>query len=441
MQRSHKIALDLTNVQATGCAKAAGCARVAYNWALNWWKDAYREWQIHLDGKVAWVDEKGKERLASLQPTEQLARLNFDMIKGQEFPWMYESTKCAPQEAIRDLGKAFSNFFAGRANYPKRHKKGVNDSFRLSPGQYAIQGKKLRIPNVGWVRMREELRFPDVSKTYSVTISKHRGRWFASIACEVTELEFENETRNKPIIGVDLGTDGYALSTSEIIATPRAYRTAEKQLRRAQRSLSRKKKGSANRRKAQVKVNLLHAKVGDTRNDWLHKLTNDLVTNYSVIGIENLNVKGMSARPKPKPDPDKAGNFLPNKAKAKSGLNKSILDAAFGEFRRQLEYKAPRYGAQIIIANRWFPSSKTCNVCGEKTNRLTSLKVRKWECDNCGTSHHRDINAAINLRNYAVSSTVSACGEFSTADLAGSSGGSSNLYEAGTKHQNVREYV
>ena len=118
MQRVHKIALDLTNVQATDCAKAAGCARVAYNWALRWWKDAYHAWKISPEEGTGFDAETGKEIRVSNKPTENLARRHFDMIKGEEFPWMYESTKCAPQEAIRDLGRAFTNFFAGRAALP-----------------------------------------------------------------------------------------------------------------------------------------------------------------------------------------------------------------------------------------------------------------------------------------------------------------------------------
>lgn len=417
MQRVHKIALDLTNVQATGCAKAAGCARVAYNWALRWWKDAYHAWLISPEEGTGFDAVTGKEIRVTNRPSENLARRHFDMIKGEEFPWMYESTKCAPQEAIRDLGRAFSNFFAGRASYPKAHKKGVNDSFRLSPGQYSIKGKLLRIPNIGWVRMQEELRYP-ATKTLSVTITRHRNRWFAAIACELPDPHQVN--RPFAAVGVDLGTGDYATSDGQTIQVPRAYRKAQSKLRRAQKALSRKKKGSQNRIKAKIKVNKIHGRVADIRSNWIHQFTHHLVTNYSVIGIEDLNVKGMSKN---------------------RHLAKSILDAGFYEFRRQLEYKAPTYGAKIIVADRWFPSSKICSQCGEKTNRLTSLAVRSWECENCGASHHRDINAAVNLKNYAVSSTVSACGEFFASDITGSSGTPSSLCEAGTRHQIVLKHI
>jgi len=351
------------------------------------------------------------------------------MCKVEDFPWMAEVTKCAPQEAIRDLGRAFTNFFAGRANYPKRHKRGTNDSFRVSSGFFAVDGDRLRLPHVGWVRMREPLRWPD-AKPLSVTVSKRRGRWFASIACNLPDTQPAPRVVGR-VVGVDAGTRGYATSEGEVIETPRAYVRAQRRLRRAQQSLARKKRGSSNRRKAQAKVARLHGAVADARSNWLHQMTSRLVRDGDVIVVEDLNVKGMTTRPTPKPDPAKPGRFLPNQARAKAGLNKVILDAGFGEFRRQLEYKCPERGATLIVANRWYPSSRTCSACGVKTKHLP-LRVRKWTCEDCGASHHRDINAAINLKRYAASSAVSACEEFPTTDKP--SGTSSQLREAGTEH-------
>jgi len=381
MLRVHKVALDPTNKQASYFAKASGTARFAYNWALAWWRDAYNQWK---------VDPTSCDR-----PNEARARLHMNMEKDGPLAWMYEVTKCAPQEAVRDLGRAFTNFFAGRAGFPKFHKKGINDAFRISSGFFAVKDKVLKVPNLGWVRMRESLRWPN-AKLLSVTISKRRGRWFASISCELPDLA--PKRKSDKAVGVDVGTGEYATSDGDIIQVPRAYRRCEKQLRRAQKALSRKQKGSKNRIKAKDKVARVHGKVADIRANWLHQLTHRLVTDNTIIGIENLNVLGMSKN---------------------RHLAKSILDAGFYEFRRQLEYKAPENGAEIVVADRWFASSKICNECGERTNQLTSLQIRKWTCENCGASHHRDINAAINLKNYAVSSTVSACGEFSASDPPG----------------------
>jgi len=401
MHRVHKVALDLNNVQATYMAKAAGTARFAYNWALAQWKEQY---------------ERSRTDPEAIKPSQLSLRRRLNAVKAEQFGWMLEVTKCAPQEAIIDLGRAFANFFAGRAGFPSFHRKGERDSFRLSPGQFAVQGRRLRIPNLGWVKMREDLRWPD-ARLLSVTISKRRDRWFASVVCDLPDPV--REPRPVAAVGIDVGTGAYVTSDAKITAVPRAYRKAEAQLRRAQQALSRKQRGSKNRARARARVARIHGRTADVRANWLHQLTRDLVDEYSVIGIEDLNVRGMTKNKR---------------------LAKSVLDAGFFEFRRQLEYKAPESGAQVVVADRWFPSSKTCNACGARTKHLP-LQVRSWVCE-CGTSHHRDINAAINLRNNAASSAVSACGEFSAPDPPGLvPGRPSSLDEAGTGHQLVGDHV
>ena len=402
MHRVHKVALDLNDVQATYMAKAAGTARFAYNWALAQWKEQY---------------ERSRTDPGAARPSQLSLRRQLNAVKAEQYPWMREVTKCAPQEAIIDLGRAFVNFFAGRARFPTFHRKGERDSFRLSPGQFDVRGRRLRVPNLGWVKMREDLRWPD-AKLLSVTISSRRGRWFASVVCDLRELP--SSPRPVMAVGIDVGTGSYVASDAEVADVPRAYRKAERRLRRAQQSLSRKKKGSKNRAKARAKVARIHGRTADVRANWLHQLTRDLVDEYSVIGIEDLNVSGMTKNRR---------------------LAKSVLDAGFFEFRRQLEYKAPAAGAQVVVADRWFPSSKTCNVCGARTKHLP-LHVRRWACEDCGASHHRDINAAINLKNNAASSAVSACGEFWASAPPGLvPGESSNLDEAGTGHQLVGDHV
>jgi len=406
-------------------ARAAGTSRFAYNWALGWWQDAYRQWL---------VDPTSCDR-----PNQARARLHLNLAKHEDFPWMSQVTKCAPQEAIRDLGRAFSNFFSGRAKFPRFHKKGGHDSFRVSAGFFNVDGSRLRLPHVGWVRMREQFRWPE-AKPLSVTIRKQRGRWFAAIACVLPDPTAVSGATSR-VVGVDVGTSEYVTSNGEYLAVPRAYQSAQRRLRRAQQSLARKEKGSANWRKAQAKVNRLHGAVADARANWLHHATTRLVGGNDVICIEDLNVKGMTAKPTPKPDSDHPGTFLPNRAGAKGGLNKAILDAGFREFRRQLEYKCPEQGVKLVVADRWFPSSRMCSSCGVKTKRLP-LHVRQWACQGCGTSHHRDLNAAINLKNYAASSAVSACGEVPATDLPGvMPGESSQLCKAGTKRQTVHEHI
>jgi len=284
--------------------------------------------------------------------------------------------------------QAFQNFFAGRARYPQFRKKGVHDRFTLTNDQFDIDGCRIRIPNLGWVRMRETLRF--TGKILSATISRVADRWFVSIVVDTEDLSHLPKTENQGAVGVDLGVSSLAtLSTGESIPGPKPHKALLGRLRRLSRSLSRKAKGSANRRKAKAKLAKLHARIANIRSDALHKLTSDLTRRFHTIGIENLSVRGMVRN---------------------RHLARSIADMGFFEFRRQLEYKAAMRGGQIVVADRFYASSKTCSACGKKLDELP-LSVREWACPSCGVVHDRDVNAAINLKNMAVSSTVSACGE------------------------------
>ena len=330
------------------------------------------------------------------RPNQMALRRQLNAIKRSEFPWMLEVTKCAPQMAIVQLGEAFRNFFAKRAGYPKFRKKGVHDRFSISNDQFQIKDRRIRIPNLGWVRMREALRFR--GKIVSATISRVADRWFASICVSVSDTENAASLNLRSIpqaesqgaVGVDLGVSALAtLSTGEVISGPKALARLLPRLRRLSRFVVRKQKGSANRRKARLKLARHYARIANIRADALHKLTSDLTRRFELIGIEDLNVKGM----------------LSNRH-----LSRSVSDMGFFEFRRQLDYKARDTGSLVVIADRWFASSKTCSGCGWKLEELP-LSVRSWTCPNCGAEHERDVNAAKNLKEYAVSSTVSACGE------------------------------
>jgi putative transposase len=370
---AHKIALDLNDRQATYMARASGCARFAYNWALGEWKRQYEAW---------------KEDNTFPKPSQMALRRKLNRLKRREFPWMLEVTKCAPQLAIMQLGVAFKNFFAGRAKYPAFRKKGVHDRFSISNDQFDVEGSRIRIPNLGWVRMRESLRFE--GKIMSAAVSRVADRWYASITVESMDARPPlPQAENQGVAGVDLGVKALAtLSTGEIIPGPKAHTALLQRLRRVSRGLSRKVKGSKNRAKARRKLAKLHHRIACIRQDALHQLTTDLTRRFHTLGIEDLNVKGM----------------MQNRC-----LSRSIADMSFFEFRRQLEYKAHMRGGEIVVADRFFASSKTCSCCGEKLAEL-QLSVRRWTCPVCGATHERDVNAAINLRDYAVSSTVSACG-------------------------------
>lgn len=377
---SHKIRLDPNNKQATYLAKAAGTARFAYNWALAEWQTQY----------AAWKDDNSLPK-----PSQFSLRKQLNAIKREQFPWMLEITKNAPQMAIIQLGTAFKNFFAGRAKYPQFKKKGKSrDSFTLTNDQFTIDACRIRIPNLGLVRMREALRFS--GKILSATISRTADQWFASITVDTsatlsasTDSSHLPPAENQGVVGVDLGVSVLAtLSTREVVAGAKPHKALLSRLQRLSRSLSRKVKGSANRTKAKAKLAKLHARIANIRKDTLHQLTTDLTRRFHTIGIEDLNVSGM----------------VKNRH-----LSRAISDMGFFEFRRQLEYKAEMRGAVVVVADRFFASSKTCSACGETVETLP-LSVRQWDCPTCGASHDRDVNAAINLANYAVSYTVSACG-------------------------------
>jgi putative transposase len=374
MITSHKIRLNPNNKQATHLAKAAGTARFAYNWALAEWQTQY----------AAWKDDNSLPK-----PNQMSLRRQLNAIKREQFPWMLDVTKNAPQMAIIQLGTAFKNFFAGRAKYPQFKKKGKSrDSFTLTNDQFSLDACRIRIPNLGLVRMRETLRFS--GKILSATVSRTADQWFASITVD-TDSNHLPPAENQGTVGVDLGVSALAtLSTGEKVVGAKPHRALLSRLQRLSRSLSRKVKGSANRHKAKQKLAKFHAKIANIRQDSLHQLTTDLTRRFHTIGIEDLNVSGM----------------VKNRR-----LSRAISDMGFFAFRRQLEYKADRRGAVVVVADRFFASSKTCShpACGHKLDKLP-LSVREWTCPCCGTIHDRDVNAAINLANYAVSYTVSACG-------------------------------
>jgi len=370
MLTAHLIALDPNDVQLTYFYKACGVARFAYNWALAEWQKQY---------------EEHKKDPSQKKPSETALRRLLNSIKREQFPWMLEVTKNAPQMAIIQLGKAFKNFFSGHAKYPQFRKKGMHDRFTLTNDQFEIKDSHIRMPNLGWVRMRETLRF--TGKILSATISRIADRWFVSIT-----IETHNAPKLEPsdsIVGVDLGISAMAtLSNGDKIAGPKPYKTLFHNLKKLSKALSRKVKGSKNRAKAKTKLARLHARIANIRLDATHKFTTELVNRFSTICIEDLSVRRM----------------VKNRRYARC-----IADMGFKEIARQLEYKLERSGGKLIKAGRFFPSSKTCSNCKYVFNDLT-LSIRQWTCPICGKNHDRDINAAKNLAAYAVSFTVKACG-------------------------------
>ena len=377
MLRVHKIKLNPNQDQEIYFRKACGVARHAYNWALATWKRQYE---------------------AGEKPNEANLRKQYNAIKPVEFPWALEVTKCAPQQAIKNAGTAYKNFFdrlkkgkKGRdVGYPTFKKKGLRDSFRADNGParkganaVPTDGKKIKLPIIGWIRLREAVRFSGTIQ--STTVSLMADGWYISVLVETQDV-LQAKT-NHGVVGIDLGLKTFAtLSTGEFIKGPKAHRALGKRLRRLNQSLSRKTQGSANFRKAKAKLSKLHKRIADIRQDAVHKLSHRIATEFSVIGIEDLNVRGMSRN----------GN-----------LARSVGDAGMRMFRTQIEYKTSMTGAFVYVHPRFAPSSKVCSGCGQ----LHDMPLGKdtLSCD-CGLVMDRDLNASLILE-YAASSAVSACGE------------------------------
>ena len=350
--RAIKTKLKINNCLATLMAQHAGYSRWVWNWALRLWDEAYK---------------------ARLKPNAaKLKKLFTNYVKPQ-FPWMSQLSSRVYQYAFQHLGEAFSRFFKGLAKYPNFKKKGLHDSFSVdaTPRPIKLGGIRHKLPVIGWVGTHEAL--PEC-QTKKVTISREADGWYLSFHLR---QEPEEIPKDREIVGIDLGINSLAtLSSGIVFPNLKPYRSALKRLQRLQRQVCRKLKGSNNRKKA---VNLLarhHQRVASIRRDAIHKITTYLAKNHGTVVIEDLCVSGM----------------LRN-----HHLAQSIADVAFGEFRRQLEYKCQWYGASLVIVNRFFPSSQLCSGCGHQ--QKMPLHIRTYDCPGCGLSIDRDLNASINLEN------------------------------------------
>jgi putative transposase len=358
---SHKIELNPTQEQIEYFQKAFGVARFAYNWALDRWQETY----------------KAGEKTSAFNLCREL-----NAIKQDKFPWMAEVAQVIPERAIIALGEAFNRFFKKQARYPKFKKKYSHNSFRAinSPhkkGAHAVPlcGKGIKLPKIGWVKMKQELRFE--GQTKSAVVSEISGRYYVSILVDVKYLPHLRKAKNQ--VGVHFGIKHFAtLSNGAQFETKEPYNALLNRIRRLSRNLSKKQKGSNNYAKAKLKLAKLHAKIANIRNAICHNFTTDLILNNTTIGIEQWDVQGMVVK---------------KKAISKQ-LTRRILDKGFYELRRQIEYKAKLYGSNLIITDKHFPSSKTCNKCGAINDKL-KLSDTIWKCE-CGAVHDREINAALN---------------------------------------------
>ena len=297
--------------------------------------------------------------------------------------WLQDAYNQSLQQTIIDLDRAYRNFFAGRAAYPRFKRRHGRQSMRylFSSTKLRIDAGRIRIPKVGEVKITQHQRIEGTPRNMTVSRTKS-GKFFVSIQCE---LDAPTPAIEGPAVGIDLGLHSFAvLSDGREIEPPKHLRRAERRLKRLQRRLSRKKKGSSNRNKARLLVARQHEKVANQRADFLHKHSRQLVDEHSHIGIEDLHVAGMVRNHK---------------------LAKSIVDAGWGEFVRQLEYKGKWHGCEVVKVDRWFASSKTCGDCGA-VNADLELSDRRWVCQQCGALHDRDVNAAQNILNESTARTA-----------------------------------
>lgn len=375
-ERAYRFRFYPTPEQENLLRQTMGCVRLVYNKALAARTEAWYEKQERVDYKQT------SSLLTGWKKQEDLQFLN--------------DVSCVPlQQCLRHLQKAFSNFWAKRAKYPNFKKKRNGGSAEFTRSAFKWKEGKLWLAKcaeplkIVWSR-----DLPGSSQPSTVTVKfDPSGRWFVSILVDDQTVHPLPPPSLPPIrgdvrgVGIDVGiTSLISTSNGEKIANPKHFNRLYRKLRKAQKALSRKIKGSKNRDKARLEVAKIHAKIKDARTDFLHKLTTQLVRDNSLIAIEDLAIR----------------NIVKNHK-----LARSISDASWGEFNRQLEYKCQWYGRELVRIDRYFPSSKRCSHCGYIIDKLP-LNIREWKCPECGTTHDRDLNASKNI--LAAGLAVSVCG-------------------------------
>ena len=420
---AHRIELDPTMSAAAYFRQASGSDRFVWNWALAEWNRQYA---------------------AGQRPNAMALKRQFNAIKYEQFSWLKDIHRDAHAQPFAYLAKAWSRFFKAlkegariapenrverkrlsklgvKLAYPPTFKKKGKcvDSFYVANDKFHVVEDRIKLPLIGVVRMKEALRFG--GRVMGATVSREADRWFVSIQVDVDVSLLVPKVRRERI-GVDLNTGSIDLSDGSLpIVPPKPLKALGKRMKHLQRRASRKVecakvalgtpknkpfprgsrlKPSCNLVKLHRKIAKLHARIAHVRTDFLHKTTTTLCRENQAIVVEDLNVKGMTASARG--DAGQPGQ----KVAQKRGLNRSILDVAFGEFRRQLTYKSIWYGNDLVMAERFFPSSQLCSTPGcDYRNKALTLKDRVWTCPQCGTVHDRDKNAAVNLENWVPRAT------------------------------------
>ncbi|MDA2810460.1 transposase [Nocardiopsis sp. RSe5-2] len=368
VKRAFKYRFYPTPEQAAELSRTFGCVRLVYNKALAARSEAWRQRGERVTYNAS------SAMLTAWKRTEELAFLN-------------EVSSVPLQQALRHLQAAFTNFFAKRARYPRfKCKKKTRDSAVYTRSAFCMRGGELYLAKMaGSLRVVWSRPLPEGAEPSTVTVSRDAaGRWFVSLLC--TDIP-EAAPPTDRAVALDAGVASLVtLSTGEKVANPKHERRDRNRLARAQRELSRKQKGSNNRAKARRAVARVHARISDRRKDFLHKLSTRLVRENQVVVIEDLSVR----------------NMVKNRS-----LARAISDASWRMLRNMLEYKAAWRGRELVVVDRFFPSTRLCSACGALRERLP-VDVREWGCG-CGAVHDRDVNAAINIK--AAGLAASACGD------------------------------
>ena len=372
-KKGYKFPIYPTAAQEELLNKTAGCCRYVYNKALAESKKAYVDYLVRVKTQI--FNKPDVPDVTGYAHANKLSNYRAD----KDSLWLKEISSVALQQSLINLGAAYTSFFKKRSGFPKFKSRHDKQSFRLTNSGFSMKDgiftvAKLDTP-IKVVLSRELPSTPS-----SVVISKDTtGKWYASFICEYKPAK----TTGTKISGIDLGIKDF-LVTSDGTKLPnfRYLKSYQQQLKRAQQSLSRCKKGSKNRTKARLKVATIHARISNCRSDFLHKTSRNLINESQVLGIENLVVKNMVKNRK---------------------LSKAISDTSWGKFKEFLLYKAVEsQHCTIVIVDTYFPSSHLCSATGEKLDRKLKLSERSWLCPHCGQVHDRDINAAINIKNEAI---------------------------------------